>query len=49
MSEPVVACLFLFALAYGFMLGTAVALDGKSPFWTGFMDVITLRIFWRLR
>lgn len=39
--------LIAFAFAWGWSLGRGSARDGKSAFWTGFMDVTSLRCLWR--
>jgi hypothetical protein len=46
-SDELTAALIAFSMFYGFMVGRGSAMDGLSPFWTGYMDIITLRILWQ--
>lgn len=46
MSDAILAVIILWAFAHGFMLAWALKSDGH-PFWTGYLDVITLRGLWK--
>ncbi len=47
--EWLAVCVAALMYAYGFLFAWAICHDGKSKFWTGFMDGLTLRLLWRQR
>lgn len=47
MPEWLVILCVVFAYAQGFLTAWAISRDGKSPFWTAFLDTFTLRVLWR--
>ncbi len=45
-NDPIIAIIIYGAFVYGFLLAWALKSDGH-PFWTGYLDVITLRGLWK--
>ena len=45
-SEVALVALVVGSYCYGFISAWALSRDGKSKFWTGYCDIVTLRILW---